>query len=856
MKLRLFILFVTVWLTLPAQVSLNLTQIAWINQHILSNTTYPALITVTSPEVSAWLSQQKIFYRKINARTFFIQATAKQFQLLAQQPNISRLYLETGRPQPLNDTAVIHNNVLPIHNGNGFITPFKGKNVVLGFIDTGIDIQHPDFKDSLGNTRIYRIWDQNASYDGNHYGFGKIWTNQDIDNGICTHRDPFSYYGHGSQVSGSAAGNGRAVNNFTGMAPESKIIMVASKFDTINWLATVVQSIDYIFSVADSLQMPCVINISAGDYYGSHDGLDLPSQLIDSMLRAKNGRAIVCAVGNAGFYPFHIQHLVNNDTTFTWFQYNSNTMLGYGAFFTEAWGDSSYTQNLTFAVQMHHPTGYQQRGSTAFYTVYDCLNNTITDTIVNANGNILAIIDFFASYDNGSFRIQFHSQQPDSSNYYFSVKTAGTGKLDFWSAAWLGTSEPVSSIPSAGTYPPIAKYALPNTFQTMVSSFTCLPSVITVGNFVNRKKYLDIDSVWQTMSTTVGEIGYTSSLGPTRTGIIKPDLTATGDVTLSACPDTVIQVSLLNGQNNRIALGGKHKRNGGSSLASPVVAGITALLFEKCPNMDFSTLKNILLNTTKTDAFTGNTPNDRWGYGKVDGWNALSTTNFQVSLFGNSSVCAGDSISLATAAYYNTYQWNTGNTGNSIWVTDSGSYWVTVSNQYGCQAISDTLTITLYPSPAKPGILAIDGTLITDAMGYSQYIWHNINSHTDYLTSNNVFSSSDSGFYYVTVIDSNGCSAHSDTVYFASVGMQDYHQTADVNLFPNPAQNQIQVSSHHYTIKTVSLFSVEGKKIKTFMVNRKQLSINLSRLPEGTYFIRLSLNNQQTITRKFIKLTR
>ena len=35
-----------------------------------------------------------------------------------------------------------------------------GQNVLIGFLDTGIDYTHPAFQDSFGNTRIEYIWDQ------------------------------------------------------------------------------------------------------------------------------------------------------------------------------------------------------------------------------------------------------------------------------------------------------------------------------------------------------------------------------------------------------------------------------------------------------------------------------------------------------------------------------------------------------------------------------------------------------------------------------------------------------------------------------------------------------------------------
>ncbi len=853
-KCWLIFIFLLVFSGVKSQVALNLTQRAWLEQNILSENKILLPVKFNSSQLLDFLKEKKIQYRLTNKNTALIWANPKEILLLAGNENISQLYLELGKPKPLNDTAIIHNNVLPIHSGDSLISPFKGKNVLLGFIDTGIDIDHPDFKDSLGNTRIYRIWDQNAAYDGNNFGYGKIWTNQDIDNGLCNHKDPFNNYGHGTQVSGTATGNGRAVNNYTGMAPEAKIVMVASKFDTVNWLATVAQSVEYIFSLADSLQLPCVINISAGDYYGSHDGLDLPAQLIDSMLKAKTGRAIVCAVGNAGFYPFHIQHQPNNDTAFTWFSYNGSSQLGYGAFFTEAWADSNDVQNLSFRVAIHRPSNFTIAGSTNTYQINDFLNTTVSDTVLNSANDTLAIVDFFASYENGRFRIQFHSKQPDSSSYYFSVKTMGTGKLDFWSASWLGTSEPVSNIPSPSVYPEINHYVLPDTFQTMVSSFTCLPSVITVGNFVNRKKYLDVDSVWQTMPTTVGEIGYTSSLGPTRTGVIKPDLTATGDVTLSACPDTVIQVSILNGQSDRIALGGKHKRNGGSSLASPVVAGITALLLEKCPNMSNEEIKNSLLSTTKTDNFTGNTPNFRWGYGKVNGHKALKSTNFNVPIFGQSSVCSGDSIVLSTTTNYFDYQWNTGENGFSVWVNDSGSYYVMVSDENGCESISDTIQTTLYPIPPKPAMQLQNDTLFTSP-NYTQYIWHHISSGNDFLTSENKFAVADIGYYSVTIIDTNGCSNTSDTIFFAPLGIFTLNNPG-IKIRPNPA-NDILTLHTALPLQGLQIINSIGQTVYDKTISGRKITLDVTNLPSGIYHIHCyfkTSGTQQLTNYLFIKL--
>ena len=227
---------------------------------------------------------------------------------------------------------LINNNVLPVHQGLGDLpAAYDGKDVVIGIIDTGIDFLHPDFQDENGNTRVLHIWDQtfgnlSPGYDPNRiplpYGYGNEWDSTDINAGVCTHTEPSVFSGHGTNVSGSAVGNGLAVNNYKGVAPEADIIVVASNFGAVSWTSLVADAVEYIFAKADALGKPCVINGSLGTYFGSHDGMDAPAQYIDSLITSTNGRAFVCAAGNCGNEPLHMSHDVTQDTSFTWFQFN------------------------------------------------------------------------------------------------------------------------------------------------------------------------------------------------------------------------------------------------------------------------------------------------------------------------------------------------------------------------------------------------------------------------------------------------------------------------------------------------------------------------------------------------------
>jgi hypothetical protein len=67
-------------------------------------------------------------------------------------------------------------------------------------------------------------------------------------------------------------------------------------------------------------------------------------------------------------------------------------------------------------------------------------------------------------------------------------------------------------------------------------------------------------------------------------------------------------------------------RFSGTSMSSPCVAGIAALLLDANPLLTAAQVKEILMTTARTDDFTGpiNAPGDvRWGMGKVDAYAAI-----------------------------------------------------------------------------------------------------------------------------------------------------------------------------------------------------------------------------------------
>jgi len=769
------------------------------------------------------------------AATGFVQVEipAAKIESFSRNEFVDYIEFSMSKGSVLNDTMLIHNNVLPAHNG---LMPlqesYTGKGVIMGFIDTGIDIYHPDFQDTLGNTRILSIWDQTLTDNGtSSYGYGQVWGSTAINDSTCTHTD-YNGVDHGTHVSGIGSGNGLGVNNYAGVAPECNIVTVSSDQGAANWLSTVVDAVNYIYEVADSYGMPCSINVSMGDYYGSHDGEDAASILIDSIVNYKGGRAFVAAAGNAGSIKLHLEHQVNTDTSFTWFEYNASSALGYGSVFYEIWSDTVDFNNVDFAVGANLPSGtYEKRGATPFHNIQDVLGLQ-TDTIKNASGDVLGIVDFYSEIQGNKYLVQVHMQEPDSNQLLFSLMTTGSGRLDVWTTHLLGTSTMVDSpLPTNAVLPEIDYYVNPDVAKTMVSSFQNVESLITVANFANRATYLDVDTILRSTNRTPGEKAASSSWGPTRRGTLKPDIAATGDYVIGPVAADLIAIQMGSpAARKQVALGGMHRYNGGTSMASPVVAGVAALYLQKCPTATMTEVKNAIVSTAIEDVFTGTVPNTGFGYGKINAFDALNTSNYSPTILGATDICDGDSIQLFTTGYPS-YLWSTGSTSSAIVFTE-------VTNLSGCRGWSDTVNVTWHALPTKPVINVIGN----DTLEYATTIDLQWFYNTDSIIGANdtILVAQNNGDYYVQVTDANGCSANSDTVNVIILDINQPEVESGIVLYPNPNKGVVKIDVTDNEIIELILVDIQGKELMhKSVIKQENVQLDLQHLPNGIYYLKL-----------------
>ena len=464
------------------------------------------------------------------------------------------------------------------------VLDLTGQNIILGFIDTGIDYTHPAFRRSDGSSRICGLWDQTiqtgtAPYD---LEYGSAYTQKEIDQAL-EQEDPFSLIpsrdeiGHGTALAGIAAGTTLPENDFNGAAPQAMIAAVKLKpakeyLKTLFYvtgnapayqMTDIMAGIRYLLHLSGELVKPLVICLGLGTNQGDHSG-DSP---LDSMLSVTNqfrGFIGVSAAGNEAGRAHHYYGTALNSA-----EYNVVEILvkeGTRGFCAELWGQPPEV----YAVGFESPLGevIQKIPPRLSYTenISFILENTrifISSEIIQTVSGSQLIFMRFTDPTPGSWKIRVYTGDYNSGSYHI----------------WL---------PVTGFSDPDVIFLAPNPDTTITSPGNSA-SVITTGayNAYNSSLYLN------------------SSRGYTRTGQIKPDIAAPGVNVFAPAP-----------RNRYTAITG-------TSAAAAITAGASALIMEwgmnQTPSRIFNNteMKNLLIrgaNRRGDNLY----PNREWGYGTLD----------------------------------------------------------------------------------------------------------------------------------------------------------------------------------------------------------------------------------------------
>jgi minor extracellular serine protease Vpr len=553
-----------------------------------------------------------------------------------------------------------------------------GEGVVVGVIDSGLDWTHEDFiDDDTGASRIAYYWDQSDISDSAPPGgftYGREYEGADFDaynagNTSAVAASARDTDGHGTHVTGTAAGDGSASGGqYRGVAPAAEIVFVKFDFDgSRNSTAAIVDGVSYIFQKARALGKPAVINMSLGSDFGPGDGSGAEERGIDDLTGP--GNVVVVAAGNPG---------ANN-----W-----SDPLAWG-FSLHGSGALGGADPITF----RYPSNLISKGksSTVDYAFFDIWHDGGTCKVtVSYEGTAICSLSSTTSPGRvGSCRtsvgtvligqstdvLGFESDSGDTEVYVELPPATGTFSVDLTNCsgeyhAKYGTSanvvhqwrdEPLPRNPtpqfggresdnaytigspaSATNVLAVAAYQSRDSWQYVYGTTDAACDGTTVGT-----QSYGVDPINYYDPYSLGQLAYFSARGPRRDGVVKPDIATPGVGIASAfssftkATETDKCTSYWDGGfyhygTNRVLPGEQYMVIQGTSMACPNATGAVAVLLQKKPDLDAAQLRDLFALTaraddavtvyenaantsgTDTDTDAASLPNNDWGYGKLD----------------------------------------------------------------------------------------------------------------------------------------------------------------------------------------------------------------------------------------------
>lgn len=455
-----------------------------------------------------------------------------------------------------------------------------GRGIIFGIADTGIDYTHPVFRYGDGRSRILAIWDQEAEGEDVRVPFGRLYLQEQINEAL-QRDDPYEIVptrdeiGHGTFMTGLAAGNVEEEEDFTGIAPDAEILVVklrqAEKCLKKFWYIVedipaykeedLIAATDFMIAFARNREQDMVLYYGISSSQGDHNGRgDFASYL--QLISLQPGRAVVLPAGNEGNSAHHFRSRSYEGVVYQDVEVRiSNVKEG---LYIEFWADAPDLYGIGFV----SPTGEVVEKLPARISLRETLSFVFEQTVIYVIYERVEAVT-------GATLIRIFMEKPTEGIWklrIFQEQVYG-GRFDLW-------------MPITPFIQGEAMFLKPDP-ETTVTEPGNNGANMTVGAYDPGSQGVYLDS----------------SRGFTRNDMVKPDF---------AAPGVGIRGPIR---------GGLYTNRSGTSVAAALTAGIALLFMEYDPDHTGVQIKNYLIRGAKRDG--RNYPNTEFGWGKVDIYETL-----------------------------------------------------------------------------------------------------------------------------------------------------------------------------------------------------------------------------------------
>ena len=546
-----------------------------------------------------------------------------QIGRLTENPAVLRVEANRRADATL-DTVPLVSNILPVYQATPQHQAFTGNGVVVGLVDIGFDLTHPTFYNNvtLSDYRIKAFWDQLAQHD---QATGKLPVGRDY----ITKNDILSQgcaidgksQGHGTHTAGIAAGSGYD-SPYRGVAYESDLCLVANAVtsDTsfiapqdyyLYTSATDALGFKYIFDYAEQQKKPCVVSFSEGyTPYMDEDDL-LYNDFLERLIGP--GRIFVASAGNESRELTYFDKPVGKEQAGAFLKTGRNAPL------YRIKSEKPVTLTLYAYKDSNTPTHQLQIAADD-----ERWNSVLIDTLFIDNDTLSVVINSYPSAFDQQGMIAMVQLYSDVALYKLPpIALVIDGKEQ--QATVIGSYS--NAFANLDTDPRWNDAKL----GYNVLSPGCLKAPICVASTSHRTGFKNMEGDWVQYLFAGEEAGQWSpfsSIGPTLDGRNKPDVSAPGRCIVSAYSSYYLEENPTATSYDvaHFDVNGRTypwRVDSGTSMSTPVVAGIIALWLQAKPDLTRDDIMGVIQRTCRHPEEDLDYPNNKYGYGEIDAYRGL-----------------------------------------------------------------------------------------------------------------------------------------------------------------------------------------------------------------------------------------